>query len=503
MSFQDDEPLPAELSDWPTAVLHEHDADDLELALTGAFPCGPRYLLAAERRAVRSARRLPDGEYWELPLALRLPADGPSVSAGGRLVLADAESVPLAVLTVEEVTTGDSGTRVLGGPLSPLRPRSHATFGALRMPPAQVRAERHGPVVAVPTDRPLHAHDLSSVRRLAESTGSDVLILALVGSGRPAHDGLVRSLTSLSNVTLGDGRPARVRLVPLPAHDELRSRARLRLVTQVAARYGADRVWLPHSENHDPSTRDLGPGLPVPVHRGPAGPLSDAELRRRLDAEGPLPPGFTTPVVERELRRAHPPRRERGMALLFTGLSGSGKSTVARAVVAALVERTDRSVTLLDGDVVRTMLSSGLTFSREHRELNVRRIGYVASEIVHHGGTAVCAPIAPYARSRAEVRAMVERHGEFVLVHVSTPLEVCEARDRKGLYAKARAGLIPEFTGVSDPYEVPDDADVVIDTSVLSLDGCVGRLMDHLTQRGLIRPLSDGALRHADGSVAV
>jgi sulfate adenylyltransferase len=190
----------------------------------------------------------------------------------------------------------------------------------------------------------------------------------------------------------------------------------------------------------------------------------------------------------RELHRAHRLGAGRGFAVLLTGLSGSGKSTVARALAQALLEHTDRSVTLLDGDVVRRLLSAGLTFSRADRELNVRRIGYVAAEVARHGGVALCAPIAPYAALRDEVRSMVEQQGGFLLVHVATPLEVCEARDRKGLYARARAGLIPEFTGISDPYETPVDADIRFDTAQVDVDAAVVSIIEELTRRGWLRP---------------
>jgi sulfate adenylyltransferase len=169
---------------------------------------------------------------------------------------------------------------------------------------------------------------------------------------------------------------------------------------------------------------------------------------------------------------------------MFSGLSGSGKSTLARALVAHLRERTDRSCSLLDGDDARRLLSAGLGFDPAARDLNVRRIGYVAAEVARHGGVAVCAPIAPYAASRSAAREMVQRVGDFVLVHVSTPIEECERRDLKGLYAKARAGLVPQFTGVSDPYEEPTDADVVVDTSILSRGEAVAAVLAHLTAGG-------------------
>lgn len=173
-----------------------------------------------------------------------------------------------------------------------------------------------------------------------------------------------------------------------------------------------------------------------------------------------------------------------GMVVLFTGLSGSGKSTIARQVTRQLRAEISQRVTLLDGDEVRAMLSSGLGFSREDRELNVRRIGWVASQISAHGGIAICAPIAPYESMRAEVREMAERVGRFVLVHVATPLEVCEARDRKGLYAKARAGEIKEFTGISDPYEEPTDADVTVGADGEGIDEAAAQVVAHLTGSG-------------------
>jgi sulfate adenylyltransferase len=189
------------------------------------------------------------------------------------------------------------------------------------------------------------------------------------------------------------------------------------------------------------------------------------------------------------LRRWRPARHSRGLVIMLSGFSGSGKSTVARGLAAALETRSVRTVSLLDGDVVRQMLSSGLGFDRASRILNVRRIGYVGSEIARHGGIAICAPIAPYASTRADVRAMAETVGDFVLVHVNTPLEECERRDLKGLYAKARAGLIPEFTGISDPYDIPDDADLRVDTSTLTPDEAVGLVFDHLVRGGWVRPV--------------
>ncbi len=212
--------------------------------------------------------------------------------------------------------------------------------------------------------------------------------------------------------------------------------------------------------------------------------LTPDQLADMLDTGAQIPSWFASDAVAAELRHARPPRSERGVVLFLTGLSGSGKSTIARDLRDLLAERADRRVSLLDGDLVRSLLSAGLTFSRADRDLNIARIGYVAAEIAKHGGIAICAPIAPFAAAREQVRQMVSEVGDFLLIHVATPVEVCEERDRKGLYAKARAGLIKQFTGVSDPYEEPTDAVLVLDTSVISREQATGTIMEMLTSGG-------------------
>ena len=214
--------------------------------------------------------------------------------------------------------------------------------------------------------------------------------------------------------------------------------------------------------------------------------LTAEEVRQRLDDGRKIPSWYTFEEVARELEDRHPARRVQGFTVFLTGLSGSGKSTIANVLRVKLLELGGRGVTLLDGDLVRANLSSELGFSKKHRDLNIRRIGFVASEITRAGGVAICAPIAPYDVVRREVREMVQPCGGFVLVHVATPLEVCEARDRKGMYAKARAGIVKEFTGISDPYEVPEDADVVIDTSDLAPAQATREVLLYLDRQGYI-----------------
>ncbi|PQO23170.1 adenylyltransferase [Rhodobacteraceae bacterium WD3A24] len=214
--------------------------------------------------------------------------------------------------------------------------------------------------------------------------------------------------------------------------------------------------------------------------------ISGTELRRRLREGIEIPDWFSFPEVVRELRRTSPPRAQQGFTVFFTGLSGSGKSTIANALMVKLMEMGGRPVTLLDGDVVRKHLSSELGFSKEHRDLNIKRIGYVASEITKNGGIAICAPIAPYTATRRAVREMVEAFGAFVEVHVATSLEVCERRDRKGLYKLAREGKIKEFTGISDPYEEPQTPELRVDTEGFDVDYCAQQVLLKLEGMGLI-----------------
>jgi sulfate adenylyltransferase len=278
----------------------------------------------------------------------------------------------------------------------------------------------------------------------------------------------------------------------------------------VAAAFGASHLMIDEAQAALGAGTADGPGMAIPVVRAgdwaydplaevwrplaliEAGAeradLSPGELGDLLDAGAEIPAWFTPTAVARELRRARPPRSERGFVLFLTGLSGSGKSTIARNLADALAERGDRKVTLLDGDLVRQLLSAGLTFSRADRDLNIARIGFVAAEVARHGGIAICSPVAPFAEARAQARRMVSEVGDFLLIYVATPLEVCEARDRKGLYAKARAGLIGQFTGISDPYEEPQDADLVIDTGVMTREQATEAVLRLLTSGGWLSP---------------
>ena len=214
--------------------------------------------------------------------------------------------------------------------------------------------------------------------------------------------------------------------------------------------------------------------------------ISGTELRRRLSEGLDIPDWFSFPEVVAELRKSRPPRSQQGFTVFFTGFSGSGKSTIANALMVKLMEMGGRPVTLLDGDIVRKNLSSELGFSKEHRDLNIRRIGFVAAEITKNRGIAICAPIAPYATTRRTVREEIEAFGAFVEIHVATSIEECERRDRKGLYQLARAGKIKEFTGISDPYDVPETPELRLDTEFVDVDYCAQQVLLKLEQMGLV-----------------
>ncbi|TDD90188.1 adenylyl-sulfate kinase [Actinomadura darangshiensis] len=499
--------LPDTLRDLPAWTPGAAELADLELLLAGVYRPLTGFLGSFDTAMVIAGGRLADGTPWPVPVTLAVPKE---LTGHERIVLQDPEGVPLAVLEVAEAWQDPTSQAWrLAGPLEALRAPAHGPFHSLRRRPDELDAtegdvlaespEGGRPptppvnVLAVATREPLHRKQLGQLRQVAEQLGAKVLVLPML-SGE--HDeSLVRALLGVRR-ELPDG--TRIIPVPLPAHaDQDRD---VLLHAHVAAAYGATHLLAEREMDGtaiplvvpEPWAYDADVEVWRPVARiepdHVQAELTPARLNELLDAGEPVPDWFTPPAVAAELALARPPKHSRGITVFFTGLSGSGKSTVARGLADALVERGGRTVTLLDGDVVRRMLSAGLTFSRADRDLNIRRIGFVAAEITRHGGTAICAPIAPYAVTRAEVRTMVSAVGDFILVHVATPLEECERRDRKGLYAKARAGQIPEFTGISDPYEEPDDADLRLDTSETTPDEAVAQVLGLLVDGGWVRP---------------
>ena len=458
----------------PDWVVTSVQRDDLELLLSGGYAPLTGFLTRSQAALVRVHGRLPDGTPWPVPVTLEVDAaTARAAESAGRVSLREEDGTRLADLVVEEVWTDGEGWH-LAGPVRQVRPPLRPEFPELRRTVGEIRAESLHPeprpvVVAQPVG-PVDARTARRWARAAAAVGGELLLFPPEG-GEPEQRRLHRIRAHRHLLAhLPDG--TRLRLLPSsrPAEDPLSPT----LHAVVARNAGGTHLLL-----HD---------LSLPAAGLEALGLTPLDPDRHQAPDDP-PPGVFHDEVAAELERANPPRARRGLVILLSGLSGSGKSTIGRALRARLLEPGDRAVTFLDGDLVRRHLSKGLGFSREDRDLNVRRIGFVAAEIARHGGTALCAPIAPYDRTRRAVRSMVEEAGGgFVLVHVATPLEVCEERDVKGLYARARAGELRGLTGVDDPYEEPTDAEVVVDTSRTTAADGVERILDHLREAGWYRP---------------
>ncbi len=421
---------------------------------------------------------------------------------------------------------------LVGGRVRGLQKPVHYDYRELRLTPSQVRKtfSRAGwsRVVAFQTRNPMHrAHQELTLRAAAE-LGANLLIHPVVGMTKPGdvdHYTRVRCYQAILKTYPKDS--ARLSLLPLAMrmggpreavwHAIIRkNHGCTHLIvgrdhagpgkdSKGVAFYGPYDAQALLSQHQEELGVEMVPFRDMvyvadedryyPDDAMPQGSrvlsISGTELRRRLADGSDIPQWFTFPEVVKELRNTHPPRVKQGFTVFFTGLSGSGKSTIANALLVKLLEAGGRPVTLLDGDIVRKHLSSELGFSKEHRDINIRRIGYVASEITKHHGIAICAPIAPYDAIRKEVRQQIEPYGGFILVYVSTSLEVCEQRDRKGLYAKARAGTLPHFTGISDPFEVPTDASIVIDTGESMPEQSAQQIIDHLRREGYLSALPE------------
>jgi len=421
-----------------------------------------------------------------------------------------------------------AGNVYLGGPVTGIQQPVHYDFKARRDTPNELRAyfRKMGwrKIVAFQTRNPLHRAHQELTFRAAREAQANLLIHPVVGMTKPGdvdHFTRVRcyeavldqypaSTTHLSLLNLamrmGGPREALWHAIIRKNHG---------LTHFIVGRdhagpgknsqgkdfydpYAAQELVRQHQDEIGIEMVDFKQMVYVqekaqyfPVDEVPEGStvldISGTELRRRLREGLEIPDWFSFREVVQELRRTSPPRAKQGFTVFFTGLSGSGKSTIANALMVKLMEMGGRPVTLLDGDVVRKHLSSELGFSKEHRDINIRRIGYVASEITKNGGIAICAPIAPYSATRRAVREMVEAFGAFIEVHVATSLEECERRDRKGLYKLAREGKIKEFTGISDPYEEPQNAELKVETENVDVDNCAHQVILKLESMGLIK----------------
>ncbi|MDG3003869.1 bifunctional sulfate adenylyltransferase/adenylylsulfate kinase [Paludisphaera mucosa] len=540
--------MKAAAGDCASITLDERGVCDLELLAVGGFSPLKGFLGKADYDRVVREQRLADGTLWPLPVTLPVtPSEG--VAEGKTLALRDVYGNLLAFLHVEEIYQADKDAEAqcvydtldakppadadLGrcpghyaaGRLEVVRTPPHYDFVDLRRTPAELREHFQSlgwsRIVAFPTRDPIHRAQEETARRAAEEIGGGLLIQPIVGATRPGdvdHYTRVRCYRALLE---DDDRSGALVVTLLPLAERM-TRPREALLHAIIARnYGCthllvrrDQADRPFDDPHaalealSKYMDEIGvemvvstPMVYLPdmgryeaVDAVPDGVrtarISDAQVRDDYLAGGVLlPEWFTRPAVAAILNEANPPRQRQGLTIWFTGLSGSGKSTVAQALVERLAEY-GRNCSLLDGDEIRTHLSKGLSFSKEDRDVNIRRVGYVAGLVAQHGGTTLCSVISPYKAVRDEARR--QSKGNFVEVYCSTPVDVCESRDVKGHYAKARAAVAAGrgmgFTGVDDPYEAPDDAEVTLDTSRLGVAECVDAIVAKLLALGYIPP---------------
>jgi sulfate adenylyltransferase len=541
----------ATAKDYASLTLDERGLCDLELLAVGGFSPLTGFLGRRDYERVVSEARLADGTLWPLPVNLPVNV-GNGVEEGKPLALRDVYGNLLAFLHVEEIYTYDKEAEAKGaygttdakhpavahlnkqpghyaaGKLEVIRVPPHYDFVEIRRTPSELREHFKSlgwnKVVAFQTRNPLHRAHEELTKRAAEQIGGGLLIHPVVGVTKPGdvdHFTRVRCYRALVDNYY---EPGSVVLSLLPLAMRMAGPREVLLHAIIRRNYGCTDfiVGRDHAGPGKDSTgkpfyqpyaaqeamqehaKEIGMGmvdfkqmvyLPdegrySPVDEVPAGvktaDISGTQVRDDYLAKGlPLPEWFSRPAVAAILNETNPPKFRQGMTIWFTGLSGSGKSTVAHALIERLAEY-GRNVSVLDGDEIRTHLSKGLGFSKEDRDSNINRVGYVAGLVAQHGGTTICAVISPYRETRDNARK--SSNGNFLEIYCDTPIEVCEKRDVKGLYAKARAGEIKGFTGVDDPYEAPLNPEVKINTGELGVQECADRIIAKLIELGYILP---------------
>ena len=542
--------LKAHASQLPSIQLSERAVCDLELLASGAFSPLDRFMGQADHARVLDEMRLTSGHLFPIPItlpvspgpAVRLGEDVALRNAKNELlaVMTIEEAFEWDRAEVAQKVFGSQDLRHplvaemhrwgeinISGRLRVLQLPRHYDFWGIRMTPAQTRASLetfgHANVVAFQTRNPLHRVHEELTKRASKEVGGVLLLHPVVGMTKPGdvdHYTRVRTYKALAS---GYYDPDRILLSLLPLAMRLAGPREALWHALIRRNYGANHLIVgrdhagpgvdsqgePFYGPYDAQelvqqhSDELGVGL-VPFRalvylpdeeryeeiskippQARTASISGTQVREEyLYAGKKLPSWFTRPEVAEILADSYPPRHKQGVCIWFTGLSGSGKSTTAE-VLTMLLQEHGRQVTVLDGDVVRTHLSKGLGFSKEDRDVNIRRIGFVAAELVRHGGTAVCAAVSPYRATRNDVRNMVGKNN-YVEVFVDTSLEVCEQRDVKGLYAKARRGEIKGFTGIDDPYESPNHAEIVLDTTAYTPEENARVILDYLSDRGLV-----------------
>ncbi|PIE63843.1 MAG: adenylyl-sulfate kinase [Desulfobacterales bacterium] len=514
---------------------------DLELLLNrGMYPL-TGYMGREEYTHVLDTMRLPDGTVFPIPICLDVPAEmAQRLEVGEKVALNDREGVLLAILTIKDLWKVDKrleAERVYGtsdeakhpgvavlydtvndwyvaGALEGICLPVHYDFQQLRLTPSETvrRFSMNGwrKVLGFHTDEYLHCAHREMVLGAAREEGAAIFLHPVADMLHPGDIDYYTQVRCYQHFV--EKFPPNMIMLGLTPFASRKAGPRAAVWQAIIRKNFGCSHFMVAEDHADPFKNgnlvaefenETGITM-VPEKKMGYQPekkmyvalneadgdllenISSAELQRKLDTDEHIPEWFSYPEIVDELKKTFPPRSKQGFTIFLTGLSGSGKSTIARVLLTKFLETRDRPVTLLDGDIVRKNLSSELTFSKEHRNLNITRIGFVASEITKNGGIAICAPIAPYEASRQANRELISRCGGYIEIYVATPLEVCEARDRKGLYAKARAGIVKDVTGISDPYVEPSNPELVIDTTDITPMEAVQEILLYLQQQGYL-----------------
>lgn len=522
---------------------------DLELLLIEAALPLKSFVQQHEYLSILDTMHLPNGQLCPIPLTLDVSVKfAETLTLGQEIALRDKEGVLLAIMTVEDIWQPDklieaqslygttdsqhpgvdyllnrTGSVYIGGKLDKVDLPPHYDYRHYRQTPTELKNlfKQLGwsKIVGYHPDDLMHQAEQALTLQVARSLDANLLLQpAIVEEESGGHvdpftqvrcyEHLLQTYptqTALLNLLpwvtrLAGPKEALWHAImrkndgcthfivnyqhASPPNSPHADQAAQQLVKAYEAELGIS-VLIPAPLVYDSSKGEYVAETASNIHDKSA-IVAKIDWKNHLTHDIPLPNGFSYPAIIAELQKVYPPRHKQGFTIFFTGLSGSGKSTIANALRIKLLERGDRKVTLLDGDVVRKNLSSELTFSKEHRDLNIRRIGFIASEITKNGGIAICAPIAPYASLRREVREFISAVGGFIEVYVATPLNECEKRDRKGLYAKARAGVLKGFTGIDDPYDIPSEPELALDTTGLTPEECVQQVIIKLETLGYL-----------------
>ena len=529
----------------PDIILNERQLCDFELICTGVFSPLTGFMTQVAYATVLDRMTLPDGEIWPIPVCLDIDESlARTLEVGQSAALRDAEGFPLGILAVEDIWPVDpereaqavygtcdpghpgvypllnkSGRFYVGGSIQAMNLPIHSDFRQIRLTPLEIR-EKYAKlgwkkVVGFQTRQPIHRPQFEMTIQAMRKARANLLLLPIAGIPKPGdfdHYTRMRCYQKVAGHYPPDSHL--INLLPLSMRMAGPRDAVLHLI--IGKNFGCTHFVIGHNHSsHGPVTDDrteqidaAGKAIgiePVFFEEMVYLPFEDEfrlatsvngsqeyisfsneDIRQRIWKGKNVPSWASFPEVIRELNLSYPPPSKQGFTVFLTGLSGAGKSTIAKVLYAKFMEIGTRPVSLLDGDIVRRNLSSELNFSKEHRDINVKRIGFVASEITKNRGIAICAPIAPYEKTRRQIRKNIEAHGGFIEVHVATPIATCEKRDRKGMYAKAKAGLIKDFTGVDDPYEIPDNPEISIDTTDLTPEEAVQEILLLLSEKGFV-----------------